>query len=89
MTLDNMYDDLKGLKLTGSQKIGGSLKLKKSINLKNIFNNYPNQTRTMLKNISVIFLLIVLLELWKYREWKNQCCRHYSWSSRCSKGFRS
>ncbi len=51
--LDNMYDDLKGLKLTGSQKIGGSLKLKKSINLKNIFYNYPNQTRTVLKNISV------------------------------------
>jgi ATP-binding cassette, subfamily B, bacterial PglK len=51
-SLDAIYDDLKRLHAT-TKKIGkNSLAFDKSISLKNIYYNYPNTSRTALKNIN-------------------------------------
>jgi ATP-binding cassette, subfamily B, bacterial PglK len=51
--LDKLYDDVKNLKLSNSNEDQSVLLFNKSINLKNIFYNYPNTSRTALKNINI------------------------------------
>ncbi len=51
--LDNLSKDIKNLKLINFQQTGGKLSFYKTISLKNIYFNYPNTTRTALKNISL------------------------------------
>lgn len=49
--LDALHKDLKSLKLSNFKQSDNFLLLKKSITLKNINFNYPNSSRTALKNI--------------------------------------
>jgi len=49
--LDTLYKDLKSLKLSDFKQSDNILSLKKSITLRNINFNYPNSSRTALKNI--------------------------------------
>ncbi len=49
--LDALHKDLKSLKLSDFKQSDDFLPLKKSITLKNINFNYPNSSRTALKNI--------------------------------------
>ena len=51
--LDSLHDDLKNLKPIIQSEHGDSLKLNKNIRLKNIHYNYPNASKTALKNISL------------------------------------
>ena len=51
--LDNLSKDIKNLKLINFQQTGGKLSFYKTISLNNIYFNYPNTTRTALKNISL------------------------------------
>ena len=52
-SLDKVYDDLKNLKSFNENKFESTLLLNKRIVLKNIHYNYPNASRTALKNISL------------------------------------
>lgn len=52
-SLNKLYDELKDLKPSNKNNDRGILLLKKSIILKNIDYNYPNTSRTALKNISI------------------------------------
>ena len=51
--LEKLHEDLKNLKTYNSIKDKDILSLKKSISLKNIYYNYPNSSRTALKNINI------------------------------------
>ena len=50
--LDKLYDDITNLEPSGIQD-QGVLSLNKTITLKNIYYNYPNSSRTALKDISI------------------------------------
>ena len=52
-SLDNLYDELKSLKQPVSNQEQENITLNKSISLKNVFFNYPNMSRTALKNINL------------------------------------
>ncbi len=52
-SLDTLYKDLRNLKSKISEKNENRLEFKKNINLKNIFYNYPNSTKTVLKNLNL------------------------------------
>ncbi len=52
-SLNKLYVDLKNLEPLNLNEDSGVLSLKKSIELKNIYYNYPNVTRTALKNINI------------------------------------
>ena len=51
--LDSLHDDLKNLKPKIQKEYRESLKLNKKICLKNIHYNYPNASKTALKNINL------------------------------------
>ena len=51
--LDKLYDDILSLKPINSKQDRGILHLNKLISLKNICYNYPNSSRTALKNINI------------------------------------
>jgi ATP-binding cassette, subfamily B, bacterial PglK len=52
-SLDNLHDDLKSLKLFNLNQNQDILSLKTEITLKNIYYNFPNTSRFVLKNISL------------------------------------
>ena len=52
-SINRLYDDVKNLEPVYSNEDKGILLLKKTITLKNIFYNYPNASRTTLKNINL------------------------------------
>ena len=52
-SLNALSEDLKNLKPTNSNQDQGVLQLNKSITLKNIHYNYPNTSRTSLKDINI------------------------------------
>ena len=52
-SLDKLCDDIKMLKPINSNQFQDVLSLNKSINLKDIHYNYPNASRTTLKNINI------------------------------------
>ena len=52
-SLDKLSDELKNLKHVNEKNGDGVLSLKQSISLKNIHYNYPNSSRTALKNINL------------------------------------
>jgi len=52
-SLDNLNEDIKNLKLFNKNQDQGILSLNKTITLKNIYYNYPNSSRTALKNINL------------------------------------
>jgi ABC-type multidrug transport system fused ATPase/permease subunit len=52
-SLNKLYDDIKGLKSFKENQDQGILLFDNKINLKNINYNYPNASRTALKNISL------------------------------------
>jgi len=51
--LNSLYGDLKNLKQEIQKEYKNSLKLNKNISLKNIYYNYPNASKTALKNINL------------------------------------
>tara|TARA_B100001057_G_scaffold385847_1_gene392665 strand:+ start:4218 stop:6014 length:1797 start_codon:yes stop_codon:yes gene_type:complete len=51
--LNSLYNDLKNLKKVDEKKDYGKIKINKSVNLNNIFYNYPNSKKTTLKNVSI------------------------------------
>jgi ABC-type multidrug transport system fused ATPase/permease subunit len=51
--LDKLYHDIKNLKTVDKGQDQNMISLNKGINLKNIYYNYPNSSRTTLKNISL------------------------------------
>ena len=51
--LDSLYNDLKNLKQEIQKEYKDSIKLNKNICLKNIHYNYPNASKTALKNINL------------------------------------
>ncbi len=53
-SLDKLSEDIKSLRPINSNQNINVLSFEKSINLKNISYNYPNATRTALKNINII-----------------------------------
>ena len=53
-SLDRLYNDIKNLKPYSSNKTEGTLTFNKRIELKNINYNYPNNSKSTLKNISLI-----------------------------------
>ena len=53
-SLDKLYDDFKNLKPFNENQDQGILIFNKKISLKNIHYNYPNSTRTALKDINLI-----------------------------------
>ncbi len=53
-SLDALTNDIKNLKASISKQDQGVLSLKRSIIMKNISYNYPNSTRTALKDIDII-----------------------------------
>ena len=55
-SLNKLYDDLKSLEPFNENQDQGVLAFNKTIRLKNIYYNYPNATRTALKNISLTIL---------------------------------
>ncbi len=52
--IDSIYDDLKGLTYFSTDANKNILKLSKNITLKNVYYNYPNTTRTALKDINLV-----------------------------------
>ena len=52
-SLDKLYDDIKLLKKTDQYQHQNTLSINKAVTLKNIHFNYPNTTRTALKNINI------------------------------------
>ena len=52
-SLNSLYEDLKNLKKNETTKNRKRLPIQKSIDLKNIYYNYPNSSGTTLKNISI------------------------------------
>ncbi len=52
-SLDTLYEDLKNLKSTTSTSDKNRLQFKKNITLKNIFFQYPNSKKTVLKNLNL------------------------------------
>jgi ATP-binding cassette, subfamily B, bacterial PglK len=52
-SLDKLCDDIKMLKPINSNQFQSALSINKSINLKNIHYNYPNTSRTTLKDINI------------------------------------
>ena len=52
-SINSLYDDLKDLRKLDEYENKKFLKLKKNIKLKNISYNYPNSSRTVLKNINL------------------------------------
>ncbi len=52
-SLDKLYYDIKNLKPIHSDQKQNSLLFNKTIELKNIYYNYPNSSRTALKNINL------------------------------------
>ena len=52
-SLDKLYADIKTLKKADQFQYQNTLSINKSITLKNIHFNYPNTTRTALKNINI------------------------------------
>ena len=52
-SLDNLNEDIKNLKLFNKNQDQGILSLNKTITLKNIYYNYPNASRTALKDINL------------------------------------
>jgi len=52
-SLDKLYEDIKSLNSFDENQNKGLLPLNKSITLKNVNYNYPNSSRTALKNISL------------------------------------
>ena len=55
-SLNKLYDDLKSLEPFNENQDQGVLAFNKTIRLKNIYYNYPNASRTALKNISLTIL---------------------------------
>ena len=53
-SIDKLHDDFKNLKLININQDQSVLPLNKTINLKNINYNYPNTSRTALKDINLI-----------------------------------
>lgn len=51
-SLDKLYKDIENLKLLNFNQEKGTLSFNKSITLKNIYYNYPNSSRTALKDIN-------------------------------------
>jgi len=51
--IDSLYNDVKNFKPKITNKNESSLRLNKKICLKNIYYNYPNASRTVLKNINL------------------------------------
>ena len=51
--VDELYSDLKNLKLKKLVQNKNNLSIEKSISLKNVYYNYPNSSRTALKDISI------------------------------------
>tara|TARA_E500000081_G_C6044404_1_gene310733 strand:- start:22 stop:939 length:918 start_codon:yes stop_codon:yes gene_type:complete len=52
-SLDKLYNDINNLKPIELSQYQNTLSINKSINLKNIHFNYPNTSRTALKNINI------------------------------------
>ena len=52
-SIDKLYDDIKNIKPINLNQDQGILSLNKTITLKNINYNYPNTSRTALKNINL------------------------------------
>lgn len=52
-TVNSLYSDFKSLKSPDSQQNQNSIKLKKTIDLKNINYQYPNASKIVLKNINI------------------------------------
>ncbi len=52
-SIDRLYDDVKNLEPLYSNEDKTILSLKKTITLNNVFYNYPNASRTTLKNINL------------------------------------
>lgn len=52
-SLDKLYKDIKNLKPSISKNQQGIVSLKEKISLKNIYYNYPDTSRTTLKNINL------------------------------------
>ena len=52
-SLNKIYNDIKNLSIPNIDKDQGTLLIKNDVILKNIFYNYPNSSRTVLKNISL------------------------------------
>ena len=53
ISLDKLHNDIKNLKITKNDKDQKIMSFNKSIVLKNIYYNYPNSTRTALKNVNI------------------------------------
>ena len=52
-SLDKIYDDFKNLKKTSVKNYEQTIELKKYINLKNVYFNYPNSSKSALKDINI------------------------------------
>ena len=52
-SLNSLCEDLKSLKKLDTSRDKNKLLINKSINLKNIYYNYPNSSETILKNVSI------------------------------------
>jgi len=52
-SLDKLHEDIKNLKLFNENQDQGVLSFNKAITLKNIYYNYPNESRTALKDINL------------------------------------
>jgi ABC-type multidrug transport system fused ATPase/permease subunit len=52
-SINSLYNDLNNYKRTEKHPVKNSLKLNKEIQLKNISYNYPNSSKTVLKNINL------------------------------------
>jgi ABC-type multidrug transport system fused ATPase/permease subunit len=52
-SLDKLYDELKNHKLVNENQNPGFLAVNKKITLKNVYYNYPNTSRTALKDINL------------------------------------
>ena len=55
-SLDKLYEDLQNLKTSNVKQDDEIISLSKTISLKNIYYNYPNTSRTAIKNISLKIL---------------------------------
>ena len=55
-SLDKLYEDLQYLKTSNVKQDDDIISLSKTISLKNIYYNYPNTSRTAIKNISLKIL---------------------------------
>ena len=52
-SLDKLYEDIKNLRQLNKSQDQGVLKFDKTIDLKNVYYNYPNESRNALKDISI------------------------------------